>query len=468
MYIYRKKSRIDRGSIFFIILFMLISAGVAYLSYADRGKFWDFLPFICTPVTVISLIFIIVNFARRTKGSFFFILFFLLSVTGLILFNFFGPSALSRYAEKSFDTKNYEQSINNYRELLDNYPNSRYADAALENISFAYFYNRDYKEAISSFNEVIKIGLPGNNDLEIKKALEECHVKLAEEYYINGAYEYSAENYFKAVNVLEDIKNNFPDTNEAFISVYKIPEYLYKAASGYNKVKNWDMSMECLEIIISDYNESKHFLDASFLLSHTYINKSKELIQAHNYIEGVEEFLKVLDIDSLNYDYSSISDYQKLIIFSNISSEALKRIASDKYNTGEYKKSIFVCKIIIENNPGLEEDINPLLISSKLKLIYSSDYNLLEQPVPVRSFRGPERSILVIENNTEFDLTIYLKGPEYLTEELEKNSIGEMEINSGKYEIALESGKVDILPFYGELTFDEEQRYLLEYSIINN
>lgn len=447
---------------------MLISAGVVYLSYADRGKFWDFLPFICIPVTVISLIFIIVNFARRTKGSFFFILFFLLSITALILFNFFGPSALSRYAEKSFDNKNYEQSINHYRELLDNYPNSRYADTALENISFAYFYNRDYKEAISSFNEAIKMGLLSDDDLEIKKALEECHVSLAEEYYANSAYDYSAENYFKAVSVLEDIKNNFPNTNEAFISVHKIPEYLYKAALGFNKVKNWDRSIECLEIIIGDYDESKYFLDASFLLSHTYINKSEELIRACNYIEGVEEFLKVLDIDALNFDYGSVNDYQKLTIFSNISNDALKKIAGEKYNAGEYRKSILICKIIIEKNPGMEEEINPLLIGSKLKLISSSDYNLLEQPAPARSFRGPERSILVIENDTEFNLTIYLNGPEYRTEELEKNSTGEIEINSGKYEIALESGKVDILPFYGELVFEEEQRYLFEYSISNN
>jgi tetratricopeptide (TPR) repeat protein len=468
MYIYRKKSRIDAGSIFFIILFMLASAGVVYLSYADRGKFWDFLPFICIPATVISLIFIIVNFARRTKGSFFFILFFLLSVTGLILFNFFGPSALSRYAEESFDNKNYEQSINHYRDLLDNYPNSRYAGPALENISFAYFYNRDYKEAISSFNEAIEMGLLSDDDLEIKKALEECHVKLAEEYYTNDAYDYSADNYFKAVNVLEDIKNNFPDTNEAFISIHKIPEYLYKAALSFNKVENWDRSIECLEIIVSDYNESKYFLDASFLLSHTYINKSKELIQACNYIEGVEEFLKVLDIDALNYDYGSVNDHHKLLIFSNISTDVLKRIAREKYNSGEYKKSVFVCEIITEKNPGMEGEINPLLIDSKLKLISSSDYNLFEQPAPSRSFRGPERSMLVIENNTEFDLTIYLKGSEYRTEELEKNSAGEIEINSGKYEIALESGNVDILPYYGDIVFEEEQGYLFEYSIVNN
>ncbi|GAH10106.1 unnamed protein product, partial [marine sediment metagenome] len=37
--------------------------------------------------------------------------------------------------------------------------------------------------------------------------------------------------------MLEDIKSNFPDTNEAFIAIYKIPEYLYNAALSFNKTK---------------------------------------------------------------------------------------------------------------------------------------------------------------------------------------------------------------------------------------
>ena len=466
MYIYRRRSRIDSGSIIFIIIFILVSAGTGYLAYTDRGKFWDILPFTCIPVIIISLIFIIVNFVRRTRGSTFFILFFLLSVTGLILTNFFGPFALNKTAEKSFDNKNYEHSINQYKALLDNYPNSRHANTALGNISFAYFSNKNYKEAIDSFNESISLEIFSDDNLEIKKSLEECYIKLSDEYYNNKEYELSAGNYLKAVTVLEDIKNNFSSTDEAFISIYKIPEYLYKAALGFNKVRNWEKSLECLEAIVNDYDESKYYYDASYLLSDTYISKSIELIDSSNQQEGVEEFLKIFELDALDYDYSSINEYQKSGVFPNISLNTLKKIAGEKYSSGEYEKSLFLYKTIIEYNPQTEEEITPRLIDSKLKSIYSSDHNLLEQPAPVRRFRGPGKSILVIENSTEFNLTVYLKGPDYRVVEVENNSTLEVEITSGSYETALDSDNMDNLPYYGELEYGEGQRYLVEYPII--
>ncbi|MDD3629101.1 MAG: hypothetical protein PHN81_04960 [Actinomycetota bacterium] len=465
MYTYRRRARIDAGSIFFIVIFLMASAVIGYFAFTDKGKFWDILPFICIPVIIISLILVIVNFARRTKAGTFFVLFFLLSVVGLIMSSFFGPLALINDAEKSFDNKNYEDSINYYKTVLDNYPGSRHANTALKNISFAYFSNKNYMEAINSFNKAIELEIISNNDLEIKKVLEECYIRSAERYYKNNKYASSAENYFEAVIILEDIKNNFPDTNEAFIAEYKIPEYLYRAASDFNKVKNWDRSIECLEKIIREYNDSNYFSNACHLLLDTYIKKSRELILDNNYQKGVEEFLKVLDLDTTGYIYNNISDYQKQMIFSNIPPDILKKIAKDNYNSGSYKKSLFLCEIIIGYNTEIEEDIAPLLVDSKLKLISSSDYKLLEQPAPLRRFWGSKKSILVIENNTEFDLAMYLKGPEYKMIKIEKNSSQEIEITPGTYKTAMDSNNTDILPYYGEIAYEEGQKYLVEYSI---
>ena len=163
MYTYRRRARIDAGSIFFIVIFLMASAVIGYFAFTDKGKFWDILPFICIPVIIISLILVIVNFARRTKAGTFFVLFFLLSVVGLIMSSFFGPLALINDAEKSFDNKNYEDSINYYKTVLDNYPGSRHANTALKNISFAYFSNKNYMEAINSFNKAIELEIISSN-----------------------------------------------------------------------------------------------------------------------------------------------------------------------------------------------------------------------------------------------------------------------------------------------------------------
>ncbi|MFZ3105983.1 MAG: hypothetical protein WA105_01205, partial [Candidatus Hydromicrobium sp.] len=142
----------------------------------------------------------------------------------------------------------------------------------------------------------------------------------------------------------------------------------------------------------------------------------------------------------------------------------LKSIARDKYNSGSYKKASFLYEIIVEYNPELEEEINPLLIDSKLKFIASSTYNSLVPAVPERRFWGPEKSILIIENNTEFDLTVYLKGPEYKIIIVEKNSVVEIEISAGTYEAASELTSPDILPYYGKVTYEEGRKYTIPFE----
>ena len=465
MYTYRKKYRLDPGSIFFMVLFILAILGMSSLVYIDKGKFWDMLPFVSIPVIIISLILTIINFTRRTRGSSFFILSFIISITCLILSNIFGPSSLSYKAEKSFNNKDYSRSINYYDTLLKNYPNSRLANNALEHISFAYYSNSNYMEAINSFNKAVDSEIFNDDNLEIKKILEQCYSKLAEDYYKNEKYDQSAESYLNAVKILEEIKINFPDTNEAFIAVYKIPEYLYNAALDFDKTQNWDKSIEALENIINNYNDSEYFYDASYFLSSIYINKAAELVSNLNYIEGVEEFLKILDLDVLDFNYNNISGHEKRKVFSNIPSGTLKSIARDKYNSGYYKKSLLLYEIIVEYNPQLEEEVNPLLIDSKLNLIASSTYNSFEQPVPERKFWSSENSILIIENNTEFDLTAYLKGPEYKIIKVEKNSTIEVEISAGMYEAASELSNPDVLPYYGKVTYESGQKYREEYSI---
>ncbi|MGZ5491207.1 MAG: hypothetical protein ACXWE6_10735, partial [Nitrososphaeraceae archaeon] len=65
MYSYRSRRSIGAGSIFFIVLFILVIIGGGYLFFLDKGRFWDILPLICIPAAVISLILIIVYLVRK-------------------------------------------------------------------------------------------------------------------------------------------------------------------------------------------------------------------------------------------------------------------------------------------------------------------------------------------------------------------------------------------------------------------
>ncbi len=463
MYTYRRR-KFGPITIFFIAVFTLTALGMGCIAYFNKGMFWDILPFVSIPVIILSLILLILNFIRRTRGNFFFALFFLLSIAGLILSYFFGPSVLINKAQQSYDDEDYAQSIDYYNIIINNYPGSSLAGNALEKISYAYYANADYQEAITNFKAAIDSKIISESDLEIKKILEDSYLKLAQEYYSNNKLSQSAESYLNAAGVLKEIKDNFPNTNEAFIAVYKIPEYLYNAALNFNKINDLEKSIEALEEIINDYNGSEYFNSASTLLFDIYINRATELVDSLHYIEGVEEFLKVLDLEAGDKYYGYISDNKKAEVFYNISADILKNIAAEKFSSGEYKKAAFLYEIIIEYNPDLEEEINPLLVNSKINQIASSNYSAYIPSIPERKLWGREESTLIIENNTEFDLTVYLKGPESIIIRVEKNSTVETKITAGTYMAASELNSPGVLPYYGVVIYEEGQIYREEYA----
>lgn len=464
MYTYRRR-RFGPSSIFFIAVFTLTAVGMGCLAYINKGKFWDILPYVCIPVIVISIILIIFNFVRRTRGNYFFTLFFLSFLIGLILSYVFGPSVLNDKAQESHDSEAYAQSIDYYNTLLENYPGSSLAGNALEKISYSYYSNADYQKAIISFEEAIDSGIISGSDLEVKKIFEDCYFKLAQDNFSSENYSQAGENYLNAVEVLKEVNKEFTNTNEAFIALYKIPEYLYSAALSFNKTDDLESSIEALEEIIENYDNSEYFNPAGNLLFDLYIEQAVEMVDNFDYTSGIEEFLKVLDLEVEDKSYNDISSSKKRKVFYNIPTDTLKNAASNKYSSGSYKKAAFLYELIIEYNPESEEELDPLLIDSKIKSIAASDHSTFTVSAPERKLWGHEKSILIIENNTRFDLTVYLKGPESIKIKAEKNSSVETEITAGMYEAASELDDHEILPRYGTVTYDEGQRYREEYTI---
>jgi len=467
MYTYRRKYRIGPGSIFFMILFILITIGMGYLFYMDKGNFWDMLPFVCIPAIIISLILTIFNFTRRTRGSSFFVVFFILSLTGLILSNFFGPSALYHSAQDSFENKKYSEAITNYKTIVVRYPNSRYSDDSLKNLANSYYLNQDYENTIIYFKKAIENKILNEQDLEVEKIFADSYIKIAEDNFEKQKYETSGENYLNAVEYFNKIKLQFPDTNDAFISAYKIPEYLFKAATCFNNLKNWEKTEQILNNIITNYNESGFSQKAKELLFNTYISKSSQLKDNKDYEESIAEFLKIFDLDEEIQSSNIYSlSYYKRLIFSDIHFPMIKNSADKLYNAGEYKKALFLYNIILENYPDLEPSLVPFIAGCKIKIVAGSNYEIITPTDPIGKFNSKENSKIIFDNKTSFKLDIYIGGPDYKIIKLEKESKTEIEIKSGTYEIAVEFENTDKAPFYGKITYLVGKKYQEEYKII--
>ncbi len=274
----------------------------------------------------------------------------------------------------------------------------------------------------------------------------------------------SAEYYLKASDALEDLINNFPDTNEAFIATYNIPEFLFNAGISYLRIEDYKQETKVFEDLLENHSDSEYSIKSGSLLFMAYTNNAVRLVAGGEHSEGIEELLKTFDIEGEN-KYFKVYGYKKDEIFYDVPIITTKNIASDLFKTREYEKALFLYETLIEYFPGTESGIISSLVRSKLNLVADTDYTEIKQSAPERRMNNPENSIIIIENNTPYYLTIYLGGPEYKIVEIITESELEIEIKPGEYKMAAELDHSDILPYYGIITYEENLRYREVYSI---
>jgi tetratricopeptide (TPR) repeat protein len=458
MYDYNRRRKIGPGSILLFFLFSASVVGLAILLYLDKGKFWDVLPFFCIPIVIISLIMAVYNLVRRCNAGFIFILFFAVFTIGVVLSSIFGPFALKREADRSLESENYSSVINSYKAILDNYPSSRYAPEALKGVSFAYYYNRQYSRADSSFQKSIEEGIIDPDKLQIMDIMADINFQMAELHNQNGDYLKAAEYYVESVELLKKIKSTFPDTDEAFIAEYRIPDYLFLASENYNRGQDRISSIEVLREIVDDYPESDYYDEAYQSLLDTYIEYSVELASSYEHEEAVSWFLQYLEKDP-GLESLILKDYKINKIFGEAPPSVIKKFADKYYLEGDYLISIFLYEVLIEYNPEYTNESSSRLIDSKIQLAYKHPYNEISGSILKKYSNTPETSIMIFQNNTKNILSAYIQGPRDHILTIPPEDKVELEIEPGDYVILIEPDDSDMISYMGSVLFEEYSRY---------
>jgi len=458
MYEYNRRRKIGPLTILFLFLFASSLIGLSILSYLNKGKFWDMLPFFCIPIIVFSLILAIYNLARRCNAGLVFILFFIIFTIGLVLSSIFGPFALQREAVRSLDEKNYADTIEKYDLILENYPNSRYGPEALREISFAYYYNNQYGSALTSFDKAFEIDIIDPEELLVMDIYSDIYFKIAETHQAKEEYLEAADNYFKSTELLKQIKSDFPDTNEAFIAEYKLPQYLFLTSENYNKYGNILGEIEILQEIITDYSESDFYQEALEAIDDAYIDHAAILASNSEYKGAIEWFIKYLEIYP-EPERNLLLNNKIKKIFEGASPALIKQSAAAAFSQGDHSIAVFLYEILIKYNPGYFEEISKYIVDSRIILAQSSPYNEILHSVTEKYINTPEIAIIAFQNNTEKSFIAYIKGPENYIVEISPEEYSEAEIIPGEYTILVEPEDKDILSYMGNMIFEEYRKY---------
>jgi len=466
MNLYAIRKPVSGGSIVFTVLFFLVFGGAGYLFFIDKGKFWDYLPFICIPSLVITLILLIFYFVKRNSSGYIFTIFFLIFLSGLVLSSIFGPFALINSAAEDYSGKNYSEAIINYKKILDTYPNSKYAKEALANISDSHYLNGNYQEAIFYYEKSINDKIINGETLDIKKRFADSYLKIADSYYAVEDYSNAGEFYQKSVGYFEQILQKYPETNDAFIAKYKIPEYLFMAADCLKNEKNWIDSEAILKNIIDKYPESDFSLKSYEVLFDIYVGKAMDIKENGEFRKSIIEFFKIYDLgsDLLDLVQSEIN-YSQNNLLTGIPPNILIQAANDFYKLAEYGKSLIVYDYLLANYPENEFMAADNLVNIKIKTISEKPYDSIPEFTAAGSFAKNGNSRVTLDNRTEFNITVYLGGPENRIIRLEKKTKTEVEVIAGDYKIVVEIQNPENGLLYGETSFEDGKKYKDVYTL---
>lgn len=460
MNVYSSRRTVSGGSIIFIVLFFLIFIGSGYLLFTDKGMFWDYLPFICIPSLVITLILLIFYFIRRNSSGFVFTIFFLIFLSGSILSGIFGPFALINSATENYSNKQYSDAIINYKKVLDTYPNSRYAKEALINISDNYYRNGNYQEAIFYYKKAIDGNIIDGETLDIYKIFADSYLKIADSYYKAEDFSKAAQDYQQSVFYFEQILQKYPETNDAFIAKYKIPEYLFKAADCLKREENWEDSISVLKNIIDKYPDSEFYSKSYGALFDIYISKAMDIKEKGEYRKSIIEFFKIYDLDSALLDLvQSEIKYNQDNLLADIPPNILIQAANDFYKLMDYYKSLIVYDYLLAKYPENELMVTDNLVNIKIKNMSEKPYDAMPEFSVTGSFKKNGNFKITLDNRTEFNITVYLGGAENRIARLEKKTKAEVELIAGDYEIVVEIGNPESTLLYGKASLEDGKKY---------
>ena len=267
-------------------------------------------------------------------------------------------------------------------------------------------------EAIFYYEKAINDKIIDGESLDYKKIFADSYFKIAESNYAANDFSKAAENYLNSVSYFEQILQKYPETNDAFIAKYKIPEYLFKVADCLRNEKNWDESINILKIIIDKYPESEFSPKSYRSLFGIYINKALDMKESGEYRKSVIEFFKIYDLDDALLDLvQSEIKYSQSNFLAGIPPNILIQAANDFYRQVDYKKSLIVYDYLLANYPENEFMVTDNLVNIKIKTMSEKPYDSIPEFAAAGTFAKNGNSKVTFDNRTEFNIIIYVGGP---------------------------------------------------------
>jgi len=184
----------------------------------------------------------------------------------LILYPTAGKTQFDK-AMSYYNNQDYVNAIIEFEKLLNDFPNSIYADDAQYYLALSYKHLHYYNSAILEFENFLSV-------YTYSAFADDAQFNIGDCYYIMGNYEQAQIEYQKVID-------NYPDSDLADNAQYSI-------SHSYLKLNLYSPAISSFQKVIINYPASEFADDAQFYIGYCYT-------ELEDFVEAMIEFKKVVE-----------------------------------------------------------------------------------------------------------------------------------------------------------------------------
>ncbi len=215
--------------------------------------------------------------------------------------NYMAASIFETAETYSKDLNDGDNAVIYYQKVLDNYPNSSFANSALAGIGLVHYNKKEDDKAFSYFDQIVKKDPKGSEAREVLPMIKKI---------------------FEAQGKIDEMATYFASVGNP-LNTTELETSLYEAAKdAYYNQKNCDLAMPKFESYISKYPEGKYISEAHFAYAECAYSKDlfEKALPSYQYIvnrsRGIYSETSLLKLSYLLYKDKKYEEvlplYQKL------------------------------------------------------------------------------------------------------------------------------------------------------------
>ncbi len=177
------------------------------------------------------------------------------------------------------DLDREDEGIETLRQLIEKYPNSRYAPHSIYSIADYYYNEQDYQTALTYYQQVmndypdseVAEKVPGTLE-DLKETIAYLDYEKAFNVFDSAKKDNDLDLYRQAAEMFIKVAEDFPFT-ESEIGAYS------NAGICYEALDEWRKAVECYDIVIERYDEGEEVSMEAF----NFAKHHKQYIEANKF-----------------------------------------------------------------------------------------------------------------------------------------------------------------------------------------